>query len=147
MQSHLLLSTIPMSSSPLTQSLWSHTFQIIPSSTHFSKEHWEHWMALIFQLALQLQTGHAITTARVGSRRMSSQPPHLICTFATSSVVGREVLLMGVSFMMHIFMTQSFHLASITLQMQAIPSVMLFWCHSVGFSITFGSGKAVDCSV
>src|SRR5882672_5399235 len=104
-------------------------------------------MALILQLTLQLQTGHAIATARVGSCRISSQPPHSTCTFATSSVVGREVLLMGVSFMMHIFMTWSFHLASITLHMQAIPSVMLFWCHSMGFGITFGSGKAVDCSV
>src|SRR5467141_1164640 len=147
MQSHPLLSIIPMSISPPTPPLWSHTFQIIPSSTPFSKEHWEHWMALIFQLALLPQTGHAIATARVGSHRMSSQPLHLICTFATSSVVGREVLLMGGSFMMHMFMTWSFHLASITLQMQAIPSVMLSWCHSVGFGITSGSGKAVVCSV
>src|SRR5882724_7180840 len=47
--------------------------------------------------------------------------------FATSSVVGREVLLMVGSFMMHMFITWSFHLGSITLQMQAIPSVMLSW--------------------
>src|SRR5882724_3932480 len=100
-------------------------------------------MALIFQLTLLLQTGHAIATTRVESCRMSSQPLHLTCTFATSSVDGREVLLMGGSFMIHMFMTWSFHLGSITLQMQAIPSVMLSWCHSVVFGITFGSGKAV----
>src|SRR5882724_344739 len=104
-------------------------------------------MALIFQLALLLQTGHTIATARVASHRMSLQPLHSTCTFATSSVVGREVLLMGGSFMMHMFMTWSFYLGSITLQMQAIPSVMLSWCHSMVFGITFGSGKAVVCSV
>src|SRR5882724_4183823 len=53
----------------------------------------------------------------------------------------------GGSFMMHMFMTWSFHLGSITLQIQAIPSVMLSWCHSMVFGITFGSGKAVVCSV
>src|SRR5882724_9866421 len=95
MQSHPQLSKIPMSLSPPTQPLWSHTLQIIPSSTHSSKGHWEHWMALIFQLTLLLQTRHTITTARVASHRMSLQPLHLTCSFATSSVVGREVLLMG----------------------------------------------------
>src|SRR5882724_10992763 len=143
MQSHPRLSTIPVSLSPPNQPLWSHTLQIIPSSTHSSKGHWEHWMALIFQLALLLQTGHAIATARMASHRMSLQPLHLTCTFATSSVVGSEVLLMGGSFMMHMFMTWSFHLGSISLQMQAIPSVMLSWCHSMVFGITFWSGKAV----
>src|SRR5882724_5318297 len=147
MQSHPQLSTIPMSLSPPTQPLWSHTLQIIPSSTHSSKGHREHWMALIFQLALLLQTGHAITTARVSSHRMSLQPLHSTCSFATSSVVGREVLQMGGSFMMHMLMTWSFHLGSITLQMQAISSVMLSWCHSVVFGITCRSGKAVVCSV
>jgi len=43
--------------------------------------------------------------------------------------------------MMHVFMTWSFHQGSITLQMQAIPSVMLSWCHSVVFGIISGSGK------
>src|SRR5882724_2094047 len=57
------------------------------------------------------------------------------------------VLMMGGSFMMHMFMTWSFHLGSITLKMQAIPSVMLSWCHSMVFGITFRSGKAVVCSV
>src|SRR5882724_10746187 len=95
MQSHPQLSMIPMSLSPPTQPLWSHTLQIIPSSTHSSKGNWEHWMEFIFQLALLLQTGHAIATARVASHRMSLQSLHSTCSFATSSVVGREVLLMG----------------------------------------------------
>src|SRR5882724_4671964 len=102
-------------------------------------------MALIFQLALLLQTGHAITTARVASHRMSLQPLHLTCTFATSSVVEREVLLMGGSFMMHMFMTWSFHLGSITLQMQAIPSVMLSWCHSVVFHLWEWESSGLQC--
>ena len=147
MLSHPRFSTIPMSLSPPTQPLWSHTLQIIPSSSHSSKGHWEHWMALIFQLTLLLQTGHAITTTRVASHRMSLQPPHSTCTFATSSVVGREVLLMGGSFMMLVFMIWSFHLGSITLQMLAIPSVMLSWCHSMGFGITSRSWKAMVFSV
>jgi len=49
--------------------------------------------------------------------------------------------------MMHACMTWSFQLAGITLQMLAIPSVMLFWCHSVGFGITSGSGKVVVCGM
>jgi len=44
-------------------------------------------------------------------------------------------------YLFNVFMTWSFHLGSITLQMQAIPSVMLSWCHSMVFGITFGVGK------
>src|SRR5882724_7098221 len=50
----------------------NHTLQILPSSTHSSKGHWEHWMALMFQLTLLLQTRHAIATARVASHRISA---------------------------------------------------------------------------
>src|SRR5882724_1061330 len=82
MQSHPQLSTIPMSLSPPTQPLWSHTLQIIPSCTHSSKGHWKHWMALIFQLALLLHTRHTIPMERVGSHKMCSQSLHLTCTFA-----------------------------------------------------------------
>src|SRR5882724_8699961 len=124
-----LLSITPMSSFPPKPPLWSHTFQIIPSSTHSLKELWGLWMALIFLLILLLLNMHAITTAKVGPHRMSLRQLHSTYTFATSSVVGREVLLIGGSFMMHACMTWSFQLAGITLQMPAIPSVMHLWCH------------------
>src|SRR5882724_979963 len=142
-----LLSMSPMSSFPPNPPLWSHTLQIIPSSTHSSKQLRGLWMALIFLLILLLPSVHAIATTKVGSHRMSWLQLHSTCTFATYSVVGREVLLIGGSFMMHAFMTWSFQLAGITLQMQAIPSVMHLWCHSVAFGITSGSGKVVVCSM
>jgi len=55
----------------------------------------------------------------------------------------------GRTFMMHVFMTWSFHQGSITLQMQAIPSVMLSWCHSVVLVSSLGVGKQwfVVCNV
>jgi len=100
-------------------------------------------MALIFLHALLLLTKPTITTTKEWSHRMSWLPLHLTCTFATSSVVGREVPQMGVSFMMQGFMTSRSQMESTTLQMQAIPFVMHFLCHSEGFSITSGSVKVV----
>src|SRR5882724_3664825 len=90
-----LLSITPMSSFPPKPPLWSHTFQIIPSSTHSLKELWRLWMALVFLLVLLLPTVRTITTTKVGPHRMSLRRLHSTCTFATSSVVGREALLMG----------------------------------------------------
>jgi len=55
----------------------------------------------------------------------------------------REVPQIGVSSMMQIFKTWRSQMASTTQQMQAIPFVMHFLCHSMGFSITSKSGKVV----
>src|SRR5467141_3026243 len=136
-----------ISSNPPLPPLLTPTLPIIPNSTHSSKMPSEKLMALIFVLALQLQPGPAITTGKVGSPRMSWLPQHLTCIFATSSVAGREVLLMGGYFMMHGFMTFRSQKASFTLQMLAIHSVMCFWCHSMGFDITFESGSPVLCGM
>src|SRR5882672_4067215 len=85
-----------ISSNPPLPPLLTPKLPIIPNSTHSSKMPSEQLMALIFVLTLQLQPGPTIATGKVGSSRMSWLPQHLTCIFATSSVAGREVLLMGV---------------------------------------------------
>jgi len=64
--------------------------------------------------ALLLQINPAITITKEGSHRMSWLPLHSTCTFSTSSVNGMEVPQMGVSFMMHIFMTWRSQMESTT---------------------------------
>jgi len=53
----------------------------------------------------------------------------------------------GSFIIMHWFMIFRLQMASFTLQMLATPSVMCSWCHSEGFSITFGSGSLVLCGM
>src|SRR5882724_994708 len=105
MLSHPHHSTRLTVNSPPNLPLWLHILPIIQDYSHSSKVHLEHWMALIFLHALLLQINPAIKITKEGSHRMSWLPLHSTCTFSTSSVNGMEVPQMGVSFMMHIFMT------------------------------------------
>src|SRR5882724_4571137 len=112
--SHLHHSTRLTLNSPPTLPLWLPILPTIRNYFHSSKAHLEHCMALIFQHALLLLTDPTIATTKEGSHKMSWKPLHLTCTFATSSVDGREVPQMGVSFMMHVFMTWRSQMASTT---------------------------------
>jgi len=82
-----------------------------PKLFHSSKWTWEHWMALIFCMSSfrPIPLSHC-------KEGLTECPGCTIstCTFATSSVDGREVPQMGVSFMMHIFMTGRSQMASTT---------------------------------
>jgi len=129
-----------MSSCPPTQPLWSLTLQIIPISTHPSREHWEHWMLLIFQFTFLLQR-HAIATATVVSQNVLAATTfnmhfcYILSGWEGSAPDGG------------VFYDACLHDLDIPpgkyYLTDAIPSMMLLWCHSVVFSITSGSGKAV----
>src|SRR5882724_9527319 len=101
MQSPPQHSTTSISSNPPLPRLSTPTLPMIPNSTHSSRMPLEQLMALIFVLTLHLQPGPAIATAKVASPRISLLPQPSTCIFATSSVAGREVHLIGGSFMMH----------------------------------------------
>src|SRR5882724_6645791 len=114
MLSHPHHSTRLTLNSPPILPLWIPILPTIQNYSHSSKVHLEHWMTLIFQHTPLLLTDPAITTTKEGSHKMSWQPLHFTCTFATSSVDGREVPQMGVSFMMHMFMTLRSQMESTT---------------------------------